>query len=175
MRRECRERFPCHQLKKKPLISDSGMYHGTCVTHVPWCMSGSLNRGGGENVPGIPGACATRIFTYLARVPWGDACYSAGWHLSTSATITQKCRTQKWYSYFWCTIQLANPDILYEAAWEVCCDWQHCLATNFTKTVKCRGNLLLSMKKYAIRRFHHWPLLPKTFYWNRNVLVWLAQ
>ena len=25
------------------------------VTHVPWCISGSLTRGGGENVPGILG------------------------------------------------------------------------------------------------------------------------
>ena len=31
------------------------MHHGTCVTHVPWCMSGSLTDGGGENVPDIPG------------------------------------------------------------------------------------------------------------------------
>ena len=30
-------------------------------------MPGSLTRGGGENVPGIPGACATRKFTYRAR------------------------------------------------------------------------------------------------------------
>ena len=37
------------------------MHHGTCVTHVPWCMSGSLTCGGGENVPGIPGACAPAI------------------------------------------------------------------------------------------------------------------
>ena len=37
--------------------------------NVPWCTSGSLNRGGGENVPGIPSACATRNFTYLIRGP----------------------------------------------------------------------------------------------------------
>ena len=37
------------------------MHHGTCVTHVPWCMSGSLTCGDGENVPGIPGACALAI------------------------------------------------------------------------------------------------------------------
>ena len=24
------------------LVSDPGMHHGTCITHVPWCMSGSL-------------------------------------------------------------------------------------------------------------------------------------
>ena len=67
MRRECRERFPRYRLQRKPLVSDPGMHHRTCVTHVPWCMSGSQARGGGGNVPGIPGACATRNFTYLAR------------------------------------------------------------------------------------------------------------
>ena len=70
MRRECRERFPCHRFQRKPLVSDPDMHHGTCATHVPWCMSGLLTRGGGESVPGIPGACATRNFTYLARGPW---------------------------------------------------------------------------------------------------------
>ena len=59
MRRECLVHFPCHRLQWKPLVNDPGMHHGTCITHVPWCMSGSLTRGGGENVPGIPGACAT--------------------------------------------------------------------------------------------------------------------
>ena len=58
MRRECRERLPRYQLQKKPLVNDPGMHCGTCAMHVPWCMSGSLTRGGGENVPGIPGACA---------------------------------------------------------------------------------------------------------------------
>ena len=52
-----------------PLVRDPGVHHGTCVTHVPWCMSGSQTGGGGETVPGIPGACATRNFTYLARDP----------------------------------------------------------------------------------------------------------
>ena len=58
-----------------PQVSDPDMHPGTCVTHVPWCMPGSLtsgfrwNRWRGENVPGIPGACATCNFTYLARGP----------------------------------------------------------------------------------------------------------
>ena len=37
MRRECRERFPRHRW-----LSDLGIHHGTCVTHVLWCMPGSL-------------------------------------------------------------------------------------------------------------------------------------
>ena len=45
------------------------MNRGTCVTHVPWCMSRSITHGGGENVPSIPVACATGNFTYLERGP----------------------------------------------------------------------------------------------------------
>ena len=40
MRRECRERFPRPQR-----VSDPDMHHGTCVTHVPWCMPGLLTSG----------------------------------------------------------------------------------------------------------------------------------
>ena len=70
MRREWRERFPRHRFQRKPIVSDPGMHHGTCVTHVSWCMSGSLTPDGGENVPGIPGACTTHNLAYLARGPW---------------------------------------------------------------------------------------------------------
>ena len=69
MRRECRERFSHHRLQRKPLVNDPGMHHGTYETHVPWCMSWSLTRGGAENVPGIPGAWATRNCTHLVRSP----------------------------------------------------------------------------------------------------------
>ena len=56
-------------------VSDPEMHHGTCVTHVPWCMPKSLTSGllwsrWRENVPGIPGASATHSFTYLVRGPW---------------------------------------------------------------------------------------------------------
>ena len=53
--------FPRRRFQRKPLVSYPGMHHGTCVTHVPWCMSGSLACSDGENVPGIPGACAPAI------------------------------------------------------------------------------------------------------------------
>ena len=53
--------FSRRRFQRKPLVSDPGMHHGTCVTHVSWCMSGSLTRGDRENVPGIPGACAPTI------------------------------------------------------------------------------------------------------------------
>ena len=72
MRRECRGRFFRHRLQRKPLFNDPRMHYGMCVTHMPWCMSRSLTRGGGENVPSIPGGCATRDFAYLVRGPWED-------------------------------------------------------------------------------------------------------
>ena len=71
---EFRERFPRHRFQRKPLVSDPGMHHGTGISHVPWCMSGSLTRGGGENGPGIPGACVTRNFAYLVRGPCNCKC-----------------------------------------------------------------------------------------------------
>ena len=75
MPRECRERLSRHRLQRKPLVSEPNIHHGTCVTHVPWCMSGSLTRGGAENAPGIPGAFEARNFTYLARDPYyGKTC-----------------------------------------------------------------------------------------------------
>ena len=62
--------FSTTDFKGNRQLAIPALHHGTCVTHVPWCMSGSLTSGGGENVPSIPGACATRNFTYLLRGPW---------------------------------------------------------------------------------------------------------
>ena len=76
--------FPHCRFQRKPLVSDPGMHHGTCVTHVPWCMSGSLTRGDGENVPGIPGACAPAILRIWqeAHDCWWVSTISQGicWH-----------------------------------------------------------------------------------------------
>ena len=62
------ETFSPPRLQRKPLVHEPGLHHGTCVT---WCMSGSLTRGGGENVLGIHGVCAPRNFTNLTRGPFG--------------------------------------------------------------------------------------------------------
>ena len=61
MHRECWGRFPRHWSQRKRFRHASW--------HVPWCMSVSLTCGGGESVPGIPGACATLNFKYLVRGP----------------------------------------------------------------------------------------------------------
>ena len=72
MLQECRDSFLCHHR-----LSDRDIHHGTCMTPVPWCRPGLLTggfpwRGGWENISGIPSACATRTFTYLARGPLGQ-------------------------------------------------------------------------------------------------------
>ena len=77
--------FPCRRFQRKPLVSDPGMHHGTCVTHVPWCMSGSLTCGDRENVPGIPGACAPAIL----RI-WQEAhCHLTHLPLDKIAAVSQ--------------------------------------------------------------------------------------
>ena len=93
MRRECHERFSRHRLQSKPLVSDPGMHHGTCVTHMLWCMSGLLTSGSGKNDPGIPGACAIRNFTYLVSGPWPQTfnTYAASC-TSLKAILYQQCR-----------------------------------------------------------------------------------
>ena len=39
------------RLQRKLIVSDFGMYHGTCVKHVPWWMAWSLTRRGREILP----------------------------------------------------------------------------------------------------------------------------
>ena len=62
---------------RKRLPRHHGLAIPACITARAWrtCRDACQNRslvvsfevGGGENVPGIPGACATRNFTYLSR------------------------------------------------------------------------------------------------------------
>ena len=85
--------FPRRRFQKKPLVNDPEMHHDTCVTHVPWCMSGSLTCGDGENVPGIPGACAPAIL----RI-WQEA--HGKW--TTSSHIP--------YTFFLLSIPTDNPN-----------------------------------------------------------------
>ena len=69
--------------------SDPGIYHDTCVTHVSWYMPGSLTGGGGENVPGIPGACVTRNITYLSRGPCPGCCL---WFMGCGRSQDKCCK-----------------------------------------------------------------------------------
>ena len=61
--------FSRHRLQRKPLVSYPSMHHGTCVTHVPWSMSGLLTRVGVENVPFIPGILSKRPIIWTSDDP----------------------------------------------------------------------------------------------------------
>ena len=98
MRRKCRERFPCHQRKSQ--VRD----HARAVMHI-----GIANEQWWEYVPGIPGACATRNFTYLARRPCSGLTryihvFSTSFHISClikhhTNTLTQSIHYQSVYGH----------------------------------------------------------------------------
>ena len=98
--------FTRRRLQRKQLVSDPGMHHGTCVTHVPWCMSGSLASGGGENVPGIPGACAPAIFCIWQEAHWNGISWpnkylilqDGGWIRSDQTEDSN--HMWSWYDHF---------------------------------------------------------------------------
>ena len=152
MRRECRERFAHHRCQRKPLVSDPGMHHGTCFTHVPWCMSGSLTRGGGENVAGIPGACATHNFAYLVRGPW-----------TFQAPVPYINRT-------WTSVCLQMP---YYRQWsQFRLHWQTCLLQRFISSTWCYANGLDLMTSFRMtdeifKRSRHF----KCYKWHTRSLV----
>ena len=90
--------FPHRRFRRKPLVSEPGMHHGTCVTHVPWCMSGSLTCGGGENVLGIPGACAPAILRIWQEAHWGRDEMSARCQVTFSILFpVWKLMTFRWH------------------------------------------------------------------------------
>ena len=73
-----------------PWVSDLEMHHGTCVTHVPWCMLGSLTSS--FLWSRWRGKCSRHSrhmrnphFYYLVRGPW----LQCNW-LNTFYTLRQK-------------------------------------------------------------------------------------
>ena len=88
----CGNVFPATDFKRKPLVNDPGTHHGTCVTHVPCCISGSHTSGGRENVLGIPSACATHNSTYLVRSP----CV-----LLRLFLVIEKCQPRRLSQFYW--------------------------------------------------------------------------
>ena len=68
-----------------PQVSDPGMHHGTCVTHVPWCMPGSLtsgflwNRRRGKTFPAFPAHAQPAILHIWKEAHWPDnICWPCG-------------------------------------------------------------------------------------------------
>ena len=165
MRRECRERFPRHRLQRKPLVSDPDMHHGTCVTHVPWCMSVSLNAVVGENVPGIPGACATRNFTYLARGPWWTKIYGCNrmksWHGHT-CRIDALCAAQKANDPELCPFVDASLNtVLNEQLWM---KWDSCYLTPMWRYSHMWDKIKSSANNRLVGNMSSWKNIESMFF-----------
>ena len=79
---------PRRRLQRKPLVNDPGMHHGTCVTHVPWCMSGSLTRGGGETFPAFPAHAHPQFYLSGKRSIRPSVWHPGGMTCSYTNTIT---------------------------------------------------------------------------------------
>ena len=88
-------------LSPPPQVRDPDMHHGTCVTHVPGCMSGSLISGflwsrlRGETFPAFPAhaqATILRIWQEAhAGLPWRiGQVYSINGHLFSSPSIIRE-------------------------------------------------------------------------------------
>ena len=124
----------------------AGMHHGTCVTHVPWCMSGSLNCSGGENVPSILRVCATRNFTYLARGPWRS--------ISRIAAGTVVTRSP------WIASRLLGVDCI-------------SMTESFQFTVYASLGFNESTSRNPLRGHSHWQLFPdySIISWHRAIHI----
>ena len=136
MRRGCREHFPRHRLQMKLLVSDPGMHHGTCVTHMPWCMSESLTHGEGENVPGIPSTCTSRSFAYLVRGPMhGDKSYR--WFIAILQYL-QCVSNGNAAILHWAVDMIIEPYCGW-TVWLIALYYQHIVFIKICRTTKCQS------------------------------------
>ena len=115
--------FLHRRLQRKLLVSDPYMHHDTCVTHVPWCMSGSLNQRWQGKRSRHSRRMRARNFTYLV---WGPS-------RPISSSLNMWGPDQNgWYfadGIFKCI--LLNEKLLFFSiiAFQVCSRviyWQHC-------------------------------------------------
>ena len=155
-------RFPHHQLQGKLLVSEPvGMHHGTCATHVLWWMPGSLTRGGG-NVPGIPGACGTRNFTYLTRGPWA----SEVWTCSGSRTNLHPLGTDKGLVPQ-LKNQVSSPILIWSLARQFSPSPRCTTSSGPTWTWKC--TFLQPAAIHSCQDPSHWDILTSVGDWDSHI------
>ena len=93
-----------------PRFSDPDMHHGTCVTHVPWCMSGSLtssflwSRPRGKTFPAFPAHAQPAILRIWqeAHGPTGNK--SSSVQVMTSFSVWNFNLGQRWANSLMCII-----------------------------------------------------------------------
>ena len=121
-------RFPRHRLRRKPLVIDPGMHQGTCVMHVPWYISGSLTRGGGEIVP----RCIPEILFWIMSL--GNQMLAAVIIVNHDDVIPMENFPRYW-SFTW-GIQRSLVNSPHNGQWRgalmfyLICAWTNCWANN---------------------------------------------
>ena len=154
------------------------MHHGTCVTHVPWCMSGSLTAVMGKTFPASP-AHAHPQFRVSGKRPmghWDDTLrpQQNGWHFADE-TCNYKFHwhlcvrvlnklLDKQLSYCWFGTPWRSRDVT------VMIDIRQCALNDFIwkihyhnlrrRTVRCRCNIV---------NLPHVYLIISPWAWNRIV------
>ena len=155
---------PRRRFKRKPLVSDPGMHHGTCVTHVPWCMSGSLTCGDGGNVPGILGACAPAILricqeAHTKRVYECINCLICFTIPLEMLRDSSELRVKFWRS---CYLQLTVTTV---AAYSLFIDWNSIcrplLPPLWTCDLRCRG-MIRHTREMLHESLPAWSIRPYT-------------
>ena len=127
------------------------------MTHVPWCMSESLTRGGGENIPGIPGACASRNCRYLERGPWCANCGQA----HNLARADDRNKDSVTYS----TSDTLGP---FTVVYRSCLASQSSNSTHFSLDTSFSSKYWRNKKTPAADSLTHrfWTRLHTDFYWD---------
>ena len=98
--------FPVTDFKGKPLVSDPDMHHGTCVTDVQWCISGSLTLGGGGKRSWHCRRMRNLQYTYLVRGQYrllitNFSLAQSFWGDNDAVVL---CRISKWFGNTnWCS------------------------------------------------------------------------
>ena len=170
-RRECRERFPC-----QPRVSSPDMHHGTCVTHVPWCMPGSLTSGflwsrwRGKRSD-IPCTCAHRSFAYLARGPWNQTnnwCHQTRYyifwkHTCLSFNTTRNEKLRMLFPQIACT---ASAIIMKKN--DTACRSPMCILIIVIKLYSSTKNRINGLYKYV-----HGQSTPNCWWPNINIFICL--
>ena len=111
-----------------PRVSDPDMHHGTCVTHVPWCMPGSLTKGflwsrrRGKTFSAFPAHAQSTIL----RICWEAhsklflRCnHSSMRYLQRRFSLTTDC-VSTWMSYYIPNFMWTWLLLLVHIVWDFC-------------------------------------------------------
>ena len=154
---------------KEPLVSDPGMHHGTCVTHMPWCMSGSLTRGGGGKRSRHSRCMRNQQFCVPGKRTMALRCHVCCAHIGdvVSSTIAFSYLIGGWKRYY--ILMYRDP-----------LNWFYCMLHVYNRCSLTNPRLSFTMDQ--IHNAHSAPVPYLTMYtflfwmahcgiWNRRIVV----